>query len=218
MAHALGRGFVVRVARSSLEHHATLLDDLAFVRENGFAPILIAPDRESARRLVRAINISSNEAVCVSGADAATIPAAYRGGIGKVQIGLLEALARAGFLPVLEPVSYAPFGGDIEIDADNLAAVVAAATDADRAIFFVDSGGVPDPETSAKIAELTVAEAELLAEDPRLDLRLRGIIRAAVTGVRHGVQAAQIIDGRIAHAMIMELLTKRHLGTQVSAG
>lgn len=217
MAHALGRAFVVRVAQSSLEHHATMLDDLAFVRENGLAPILIAPDRESARRLVRAINISSNEAVCVSGADAATIPA-YRGGIAKVQVGLLAALAKAGYLPVLEPIGYAPFGGDVEIDADNLAAVVAAATEANRAIFFVDSGGVPDPETSTKIAELTVAEATLLAEDPRLDLRLRGIIRAAVTGVRNGVPAAQIIDGRIAHAMIVELLTKRHLGTQVSAG
>jgi acetylglutamate kinase len=167
--------------------------------------------------LVRAINISSNAAVCVSGADAATIPA-YHGGIGNVQIDLLEALAGAGFLPVLEPVGYAPFGGEVAIDADSLAAAIAAATEANRAIFFADSGGVPDPDTSAKIGELTVAEATLLAEDVRLDLRLRNVIRAAVAGVRGGAAAAQIIDGRIGHAMIVELLTKRHIGTHVIAG
>jgi len=217
MAHSIGKAFVVRVNQSSIEQHATLIDDLAFVRESGLSPILIAPDRESARRLVRVINRSSNDAVCVSGADAATIPARL-GEIGNVQTGLLHALASAGFLPILEPIGYAPFGAEIEVDADTLPAAIASATEANRAIFFTDSGGVTDPTTSAKIGELTVEEALLFAEDQRLDPRLRSMIRAAVAGVKGGVEAAQIVDGRIAHAMIVELLTKRHLGTQVSAG
>lgn len=216
MAHTVGQAFVVRVNRSAIENHATLIDDLAFIRENGLSPIIIAPDRESARHLVRVINRSSNDAVCVSGSDAATIPARIDG-IGNVQTGLLHALASAGFLPILEPVGYAPFGEEIEVDADTLTAMVASATDANRAMFFTDSGGVIDPLTSAKIGELTVEEALLFAEDVRLDPNLRSMIRAAVAGVRGGVEAAQIVDGRIAHAMIVELLTKRHLGTQVSA-
>ncbi len=216
MAHIIGSAFVVRVNRSAIDQLATLIDDLAFIRENGLSPILVAPDRESARRLVRVINRSSNDAVCVSGADAATIPA-RPDGIGNVQIGLLHALASSGFLPVLEPVGYAPFGDEIELDADTLTAAIAGATEANRALFFSDTGGVTDPTTSAKIGELSIEEALLFAEDQRLEPGLRATIRAAVQGVKGGAGAAQIIDGRIAHAMIVELLTKRHLGTQVSA-
>ncbi len=216
MARKIGRAFVVRVNQAAIDHPATLIDDIAFVRESGLSPILVAPNRTSARRLVQVINRASNDAVCVSGADAATIPARIDG-IGNIQTGLLHALAGAGFLPVIEPIGYAPFGDEIEVDADTLAAVIATATEANRAIFFSDGGGVVDPLTSARIGELTVAEALLFADDERLDPILRGMIRAAVLGVQGGVEAAQIVDGRIAHAMIVELLTKRHLGTQVSA-
>jgi len=66
------------------------------------------------------------------------------------------------------------------------------------------------------IAELTPAEALALAERDDLDPQLRAAVRAAARGVRAGVNAAQILDGRIAHATIVEFLTSRHLGTQVT--
>jgi acetylglutamate kinase len=63
---------------------------------------------------------------------------------------------------------------------------------------------------------LTPAEALALAEREDLDARLRAAMRAAARGVRAGVGAAQILDGRIAHATIVECLTEQHLGTQVT--
>jgi acetylglutamate kinase len=66
------------------------------------------------------------------------------------------------------------------------------------------------------VAQLTPAEALEIAEDRSLAENLRNAVRAAALGVRGGVGAAQICDGRVAHASIVEFLTARHLGTQVA--
>jgi len=68
------------------------------------------------------------------------------------------------------------------------------------------------------INELTPAEALAFAQDERIAEDLRAAIRAAALGVRAGIAAAQIVDGRVAHAAIVEVLTTRHLGTQVIGG
>lgn len=214
MAHLTARPYVIRVDHNSLDAAPTFWDDLIFLRNHHITAILVAPDSDTARALVRRINRSSNSAVCVSGADAGTLPTKGEG-IGTVQTGLLETLLNAGFLPVLEPVGFAPLGQEIPVDANSVAAFVAAATEARRAFFFTDAGGVNDPSTSARIGELTAAEALELADDDRLDANVRKTVRAAALGVRNGVEAAQILDGRIAHATIMEFLTKQHVGTEV---
>ncbi len=170
---------------------------------------------QSARALVRTINRCGNSAVSLDGADAAMLP--QRGpGLGNIQPGILETLTQNGYIPVIQPTSFAPFGEDAELRADDVAQAIAAATEAIRAIFFHVLGGVPDPKTAALIDELTPAEALELAEDRRVPEDLRGAIRAAALGVRAGVEAAQIVDGRVAHVSIVELLTQRHLGTQVT--
>jgi acetylglutamate kinase len=77
-------------------------------------------------------------------------------------------------------------------------------------------GGVPDPASAALISELTPAEALAIAQDMRVPADLRAAIRAAALGVRAGVAEAQIVDGRVAHATVVELLTAHHLGTRVT--
>jgi acetylglutamate kinase len=64
--------------------------------------------------------------------------------------------------------------------------------------------------------ELTPAEALALADRDDIEADVRTVVRAAARVVRGGVAAAQILDGRIAHAAIVEFLTDRHLGTQVT--
>ncbi len=97
-----------------------------------------------------------------------------------------------------------------------MAVAIAAATAAARAIFFHASGGVVDPATLALVSELTPAEALALADGDDLDAELAAAIRAAARAVRAGVSAAQIFDGRVAHATIVEFLTAQHLGTQIT--
>ncbi|HEV3155528.1 MAG TPA: hypothetical protein VGZ02_17105 [Candidatus Baltobacteraceae bacterium] len=212
-----GKAFVVRVDEATaFARQTTFVDDLTFLNRRDVHPIVIAPSRKAGRALVRTINRSGNMAVGLSGSDAAMLPGGP-GGIGNVQTGILQTLTTAGYIPVIEPLAFSVFGErDQAVDADEVARAIASATDAVRAIFFNALGGVTDPQTAALITDLTPAEALTIAEDPRMPPDLRAAIRAAALGVRAGVASAQIVDGRIAHATVLELLTAHHLGTRVT--
>lgn len=214
-----GKALVVRFDDASVRGDAsTFVDDLQVLTDAQVRPILVAPDPAAAREIVRTINRSANVAVALSGSDAAMLPQAP-GGIGRVQTGILSTLLDAGYIPVIEPTAFSVFAaGDAVLVADDVAGAIAAAVDAFRAIFFHAKGGVADPATQALIDELTPAEALRLASDPRVPEDLRAAIRAAAIGVRNGIPAAQIVDGRVPHATIIELLTARHVGTQVTGG
>lgn len=212
-----GKAFVVRVDEASASaENTTFFDDLVFLARELVHPIVVAPSAAAGRAIVRTMNRSANIAVGLSGSDAAMLPRAA-GGIGNVQTGILQTLTGAGYIPVIEPTAFAAFAeNDLRVAADEVARAVACATDAVRAIFFHALGGVPNPATASLISELTPAEALAIAEHPRVPADLRRAIRAAALGVRAGVAQAQIVDGRIAHATVVELLTARHLGTRVT--
>jgi acetylglutamate kinase len=206
---------VVRIDESTLATDGTTLyADLAFLMERGQQPIVVAPTSDAARTIVKTINRTSDSAVGVSGADAGMLPAAGEQ-LGAVQTRLLRTLLSAGYIPVVEPLAFGMFGGDVAVQADEVASAVARSMAAKRALFFHQTGGVIDSLTQECIGELTPAEALTLADDETLPLDLRAAMRAAALGVRGGVGAADILDGRIAHASIVELLTTRHVGTRV---
>ncbi|MBV8720887.1 MAG: hypothetical protein JO277_01980 [Candidatus Eremiobacteraeota bacterium] len=205
---------MLRVDESSLDG-TTLVSDLAFLQEHSVRPIVIAPQADVARAIVGVMNRTSDAAVGLRGADAGMIPAAGTA-IGAVQTRLLETLTRSGYVPVIEPTAIGLRGDDVQLPVDEVARAIAEATEASRILFFDPNGGVVDAATQQLVDELTPAEALALAESGKLAPSLAAAIRAAALGVRGGVEAAQIIDGRIAHATIVEFVTARHLGTQIA--
>ncbi len=214
-----GTTFVLRCDRETANaQDATLFADIDVLREKGVGAVIVAPDSPSARALVMRMNLSQNRAVGVTGADGALLPRAA-GGVGAVQPEVLLALLDAGFVPIVEPVAYAPIAAREElVEADEVARAVGVALHASRAIFFHRAGSVANPLTNDPIFELTAAEALALADDERVAPDLRATMRAAARGVRGGIGAAEICDGRIAHAAVIELLTERHVGTRVTGG
>jgi acetylglutamate kinase len=205
---------VLRVDETSLGV-TTLVSDIAFLQQRNVRPIVVAPQADVARAFVGAMNRTGDAAVGLRGADAGMIPATGTA-IGCVQTRLLETLTRSGYVPVIEPTAIGLSGDDIQLPVDDVARAIAEATDASRILFFDPNGGVVDTETQTLVDELTPAEALALADSGNLSPSLAAAIRAAALGVRGGVGAAQIIDGRIAHAAIVELVTSRHLGTQIA--
>ncbi|HEY0395306.1 MAG TPA: hypothetical protein VGD01_12490 [Candidatus Elarobacter sp.] len=212
-----GRTMVIRVDEATLgAEGATFFSDLVFLGNLGMRPVVVAPTADAARAVVRTMNRSGDAAVGLSGADAGMIPAAAGETIGNVHTKLLRTLLDAGYVPVIEPLALGFTGTDVAVAADDVAQAVASAVGAARAIFFHDQGGVIDAKTRVLVEQLTPAEALDVAEDRSLAEDLRAAVRAAALGVRGGVGAAQICDGRVAHAAIVEFLTARHLGTQVA--
>ncbi|BDE07835.1 acetylglutamate kinase [Vulcanimicrobium alpinum] len=211
-----GRTMVIRVDEATLgAEGGTFFSDLVFLGNLGMRPVVVAPTADAARAVVRSMNRSGDAAVGLSGADAGMIPAAA-GTIGAVQTKLLTTLLDAGYVPVIEPLAFGFTGTDVAVAADDVAQALASAVGAARAIFFNDRGGVIDAKTQLLVDQLTPAEALAVADDTTLGEDLRAAVRAAALGVRGGVGAAQICDGRVAHAAIVEFLTARHLGTQVA--
>ena len=213
-----GRTMVIRVDEATLgAEGATFFSDLVFLGNLGMRPVVVAPTKDAARAVVRTMNRSGDSAVGLSGADAGMIPAGGGETIGNVHTKLLRTLLDAGYVPVIEPMAFGFTGTDVAVAADDVAQALASAVGAARAIFFHDQGGVIDAKTRSLVEQLTPAEALTIADEDRtLAEDLRTAIRAAALGVRGGVGAAQICDGRVAHATIVEFLTSRHLGTQVA--
>jgi len=212
-----GRTMIIRVDEATLgAQSSTFFGDLVFLGNLGMRPVVVAPTAEAAREVVRTMNRSGDAAVGLSGADAGMIPANAAESIGNVDTKLLRTLLDAGYVPVIEPLAFGFTGTDVAVAADDVAQALASAVGAARAIFFNDAGGVVDGKTRMLVDQLTPAEALAIAEDRSLAEDLRAAIRAAALGVRGGVGAAQICDGRVAHAAIVEFLTARHLGTQVA--
>ncbi|HEX3549551.1 MAG TPA: hypothetical protein VHT53_04210 [Candidatus Elarobacter sp.] len=208
---------VIRVDEATLcAAGGTFFSDLVFLGNLGMRPLVVAPTKDAARSVVRSMNRTGDTAVGLSGADAGMIPAASGETIGNVDTKLLRTLLDAGYVPVIEPLAFGFTGADVAVAADDVARALASAVGAARAIFFHDQGGVIDADTQMLVEQLTPAEALVIADDAALAEDLRGAIRAAALGVRGGVGAAQICDGRVAHAAIVEFLTARHLGTQVA--
>lgn len=212
-----GRTMVIRIDEATLgTNGTTFFGDLVFLGNLGMRPVVVAPHVSAARTIVRTMNRSGDAAVGLTGADAGMIPAGAGETIGNVDVKLLRTLLDAGYVPVIEPLALGFAGTDVAVAADDVAQALAKAVGAARAIFFHDQGGVMDAKTQTLIELLTPAEALAIADDVSLPLDLRAAVRAAALGVRGGVGAAQICDGRVAHAAIVEFLTARHLGTQVA--
>jgi len=212
-----GRTMIIRVDDATLgAEGSTFFGDLVFLGNLGMRPVVVAPSAAAARAVVRTMNRSGDAAVGLSGADAGMIPAAPGETIGNVDVKLLRTLLDAGYVPVVEPLAFGFTGNDVAVAADDVAQALGRAVGAARAIFFHDRGGIVDAKTQALIEVLTPAEALAIADDAKLPADLRTALRAAALGVRGGVGAAQICDGRVAHAAIVEFLTARHLGTQVA--
>jgi len=212
-----GRTMVIRVDEATLDAGGgTFFSDLVFLGNLGMRPLVVAPTHDAARSVVRTMNRTGDAAVGLSGADAGMLPAAPGETIGKVGTKLIRTLLDAGYVPVIEPLAFGFTGTDVAVAADDVARALASAVGAARAIFFNDQGGVTDANTRMLVEQLTPAEALAIADDTTLSDDLRAAVRAAALGVRGGVGAAQICDGRVAHAAIVEFLTARHLGTQVA--
>jgi acetylglutamate kinase len=138
------------------------------------------------------------------------------GQIDAVDAGVINHISR-DYIPVVASVGADAEGNSYNINADEAAAAIAVALGATKAIFLTDVRGwlrdPADPESligQASVKDVTAALGSVAGG-------MRPKLQACVDAVRGGVAAAQIIDGRIAHSLLLELFTDAGIGTKVSA-
>ncbi len=184
------------------------------------------------RELVGLINQHGPYAVGLSGEDAGLFTAERRTALvggEPVDIGLVgdvvavnpaavQDIVAAGRIPVVAGVAPDAAGTVYNINADSAAAALAAALGAAKLVVLTDVEGLyanyPDPDSV--ITEISAAELEPLL--PTLEAGMAPKMEACLRAVRGGVGRAHVIDGRVPHAVLLEVFTSEGVGTMVVAG
>jgi acetylglutamate kinase len=127
---------------------------------------------------------------------------------------IIQTFSESDIIPVVAPIGLGENGESYNINADMVAGAVAAALGATRLLMLTDVLGVLDSK-GALIAELGVAEAHALIDEGSIEGGMIPKVETCIAAVREGVEAAVIIDGRVPHALLLEIFTEHGAGTMI---
>ena len=130
---------------------------------------------------------------------------------------IIDVLLAAGIVPVIAPVAVGSDGHTYNINADTMAGAIAAAIGAARLFLLTDVAGVLDRDKRL-LTDLGPPRIAALIADGTISGGMIPKLETCVTAVEGGVDAAVILDGRIGHAMLLEIFTRAGAGTMVRAG
>ncbi len=127
---------------------------------------------------------------------------------------VIHALTGAGLIPVIAPVGVGEHGEIYNINADTAAGAIAGALNASRLLMLTDVPGVLDKDKTL-LAELSVPRINALIADGTIAGGMIPKVLTCIEAVRQGVKGATILDGRVPHALLLELFTEGGIGTLI---
>jgi acetylglutamate kinase len=183
------------------------------------------------KEIVSAINRQGGKAVGISGKDAnlmiarkvTELPDPETGVVQPVDIGfvgdpstvnaeIIDVITRSDLIPVVAPIGVSESGETLNINADTFASALASAVKAKRLLLLTDVEGVLDKEMKL-IEQLSVAEARALIRDGTITGGMIPKVEGCIEVVESGVEAVVILNGKVAHAVMLELFTEHGAGT-----
>lgn len=132
----------------------------------------------------------------------------------KVDTTVLTQILGRELIPVLAPVAASPAGGTYNVNADTFAGAIAGALKAKRLLLLTDVPGVLD-RSNTLIKELSVAEARRLIADGTISGGMIPKVETCIYALEAGVEGVVILDGKVEHAVLLELLTDHGAGTLI---
>jgi len=130
-----------------------------------------------------------------------------------VNIEVLAALKQGGFIPVIAPVAFDDGGNSLNVNADTMAGAIASALGAEKLLLLTDTSGVM--HGGKTLTRLTPSDVKKLKQDSVISGGMIPKTDCAVAAVENGVNAAHIIDGRVPHALLLEIFTDTGVGTMI---
>ncbi len=136
------------------------------------------------------------------------------GKVKKVNAGIIQSLSADGFIPVIAPTGAGDKGETYNINADLVAGEVAAALGAEKLILLTDVEGILDKK-GRLVNSINNMEAEEMIEDGTIVGGMYPKVKCCLKALRNGVGKTHIIDGRLDHAVLLEIFTDSGIGTEV---
>ena len=177
------------------------------------------------KTLVNLLENRGGRAVGLSGMDGRMIEAkqkderlGYVGEIVKINAAPITDLLEKGYIPVVSTIGCDEGGNDYNINGDTAAARIAGALGAERMILMTDIAGIlrDKNDPSSLIPEITVDEAKTLRAEGIISGGMIPKVECCVDAIAQGVHKVIIMDGRIPHSILLELLTDEGAGTMVT--
>ena len=163
--------------------------------------------------LIRAKKMKEAEG---ASADKEPIDMGLVGEVEAVDPHVIRNLEQDRFIPVIAPVGADPEGRTYNINADWVAGAVAASLKAEKLLLLTDVKGILDDQGKF-LATLSKKEAARLIKQEVIKEGMLPKVRSALSAVEGGVTKAHIIDGRVPHALLLEIFTDRGVGTEITA-
>jgi acetylglutamate kinase len=179
------------------------------------------------KEIVSLINQAGGAAIGMCGKDANLITARPEGraGIGfvgevsNVNVNILESLVRDGYIPVVSSVAADEHGQSYNINADTVAGEIAAALNAEKLILLTDTPGLMHDfhDPSSLIRKLDIPQARELVTTGVVSGGMIPKLTCCIRSLAQGVKSAHILDGRVPHSLLLEILTDAGIGTMMVA-
>ncbi|WP_224983623.1 acetylglutamate kinase [Geomonas agri] len=140
----------------------------------------------------------------------------FVGDVVEVNPAILQALEKGGFIPVIAPVGVGRDGQSYNINADVVAGKVAAALGAEKLILLTDVSGVKDKQGEL-LSSIPLADVPALIDNGTVTGGMIPKVTCCTDALAAGVKKAHIVDGRIEHAILLEIFTNVGIGTEIQA-
>lgn len=136
------------------------------------------------------------------------------GDVASINPDIIHTLTAQGFIPVIAPVGFGKNGETYNINADVVASKVASALNAERLMLLTDVDGVLD-EKQKLVSSVDMAATEKMIESGQIKGGMIPKVECALDALKSGVKKSHIINGKLSHAVLLELFTDSGIGTQV---
>ena len=174
------------------------------------------------KEIVSLINNQGGAAVGLTGKDAQLIyanpltdfDAGHVGEIASIDTSVVDLLINGNFIPVIAPIGVGKDGKSYNINADIVAGKIAEVMKAEKLMLLTNTSGVLDKQGNL-LTGLNANRVKELIEDSTIEGGMLPKIQCALDAVQGGVNTAHIVDGRVEHAVLLEILTNQGVGTLI---
>ncbi len=136
----------------------------------------------------------------------------YVGEVSAIDTGMLDMLSQSDFIPVIAPIGVGENGHSYNINADLVAGKIAEELNAEKLILLTNTAGILDKQGEL-LTGLSLADIDALIADGTISGGMIPKTRCAIDALKGGVTSVHIIDGRVEHAVLLELFTNQGVGT-----
>ena len=160
--------------------------------------------------------IQARKMMLRDGASGADVDIGYVGEIERIDPELIQLLDSRDFIPVIAPIGVGDAGEAYNINADLVAGKLAETLRAEKLVLMTNTAGVLDKD-GRLLTGLTASEIDALFADGTIHGGMLPKIGSALDAVKKGVRSCHVIDGRVEHALLLEVLTNQGVGTMIRA-